>query len=157
MDRGRSGEKGDRGRGVTKDTESERAQCNKKRHQEMDGRSDVNIERVRDKSEKEIEFYRKESDNPGSSSMTEEGAASVGSCCNHRNGWKRKRKWQKIECGFAEPCSPAAALSSPYQRERERMKRGAACRVNNWRKSMGERKVRICLSLEKRRGGKKKD
>jgi len=50
--------------------------------------------------------------------MTEEGAASVGSCCNHRNGWKRKRKWQKIECGFAEPCSPAAALSFPYQRER---------------------------------------
>lgn len=73
--------------------------------------------------------------------MTEEGAASVGSCCNHRNGWKRKRKWQKIECGFAEPCSPAAALSAPYQRERTHETRD---RVNK------QVKVRI-ISPKKRR------
>lgn len=42
--------------GVTKDTKSERVQCNERRHPEMHGRSDINIERVRDKSEKEIEF-----------------------------------------------------------------------------------------------------
>lgn len=81
----------------------------------------VETGKVRTKREKEqeIELKRKDGDNPGSSSTTEEGAASVGSCCNHSNGWKRKRKWQKIECGFAEPCSPAAALSSPHQRENE--------------------------------------
>lgn len=55
-DRGRTREKRERGRGVMKDTESERVQCNERGHPEMDGRSDMNIERVRDKNEKEIEF-----------------------------------------------------------------------------------------------------
>lgn len=39
-------EKRERGRGVTKDTESERVQCNERRHPEIDGQSDINIERV---------------------------------------------------------------------------------------------------------------
>lgn len=45
-DRGRTREKRERGRGVTKDTESERVQCNERRHPEIDGQSDINIERV---------------------------------------------------------------------------------------------------------------
>lgn len=45
-DRGCTREKRERGRGVTKDTESERVQCNERRHPEMDGWSDINIERV---------------------------------------------------------------------------------------------------------------
>ncbi len=40
-DRGRTREKRERGRGVTKDTESERVQCNERRHPEMGGQSDL--------------------------------------------------------------------------------------------------------------------
>ncbi len=40
-DRGCTREKRERGRGVTKDTESERVQCNERRHPEMGGQSDL--------------------------------------------------------------------------------------------------------------------